>query len=57
MTPQEYLLIKDMLVRESLKEGIISQNFLDNTFKIDKERLTGVFDFLASENMIVAKTL
>ena len=46
-----------MLIRESLKEGIITKNYLENTFKIDKERLTGVFDFLASENIIVAKTL
>lgn len=57
MTPHEYLLIKDMLVRESLKEGIITKNFLENTFKIEKERLIGVFDFLASENIILAKTM
>ena len=43
-----------MLIRESLKEGIISKSFLDNSFKIgntfyiEKERLVGVFDFLVS---------
>jgi hypothetical protein len=30
----DYLLIKDMLIRESIKEGIISKSFLDNSFKI-----------------------
>jgi len=34
MSCNEYLLIKDMLIRESIKEGIISKSFLDNSFKI-----------------------
>lgn len=69
MSPQEYLLLKEFLIRESMKTGFISRDFVDNNikigkthhkydyllFKLEKERISGVFDFLVSNNTIIEK--
>ncbi len=36
ITPHEYLLIKDVLVRECIKEGFITRNFAEETFNLGK---------------------
>lgn len=51
----EYLFIKEVLVRESISQGFQSRSFAENAFKIDKERLMGVFDFLVSHDIILEK--
>jgi len=51
----EYLFIKEVLVRESISQGFLSRSFAENAFKIDKERLMGVFDFLVSHEIILER--
>jgi len=51
----EYLFIKEVLVRESISQGFLSRNFAEQAFKIDKDRLMGVFDFLVSHDIILEK--
>eukprot|EP01016_Furgasonia_blochmanni_P016095 TRINITY_DN1912_c0_g2_i11.p2 TRINITY_DN1912_c0_g2~~TRINITY_DN1912_c0_g2_i11.p2 ORF type:complete len:237 (+),score=91.62 TRINITY_DN1912_c0_g2_i11:79-711(+) len=56
LTPHEYLLIKDVLVRECVKEGFVTRNFAESVFMLDKERMMGVFDFLVTSNMVIEKS-
>lgn len=73
-------MIKDFLIRESVKQGYVSKEIGENNikigafyfyyleyffwkkiskilnlFNIDKERMSGVFDFLVTNNLIVEK--
>lgn len=34
ISPQEYILIKEFLIRESMKTGFITRDFADNNIKI-----------------------
>lgn len=52
---REYLLIKEILVRESILQGFISRSFLEHTIKIDKEKSLRVFDFLVEHDLIIQK--
>jgi len=36
ITPHEFLLIKDLLVRECLKEGYLTRDFVDASIKLGK---------------------
>lgn len=40
LTAYEYLLIKDMLIRECVKEGLLSRDFVTETFKIGTKPLS-----------------
>ena len=54
LSSHEYLIIKDLLIRESVKEGFVTKNFAENQIKLDKDRISGVFDFLVSRNLIIS---
>lgn len=43
------------MVREAVKEGFIKKDFAENMMKLDKERITGVFDFLVVNSYIMEK--
>lgn len=55
LTEQEYLILKEVLVRESVKNGIIKKDQALQNFKLDKERVTGVFDYLVVKGLIHEK--
>jgi transcriptional adapter 2-alpha len=55
ITPYDYILIKEVLVRECLKDGLLSKDIVNNIIKIDKERSTAIFDFLVSNRLICEK--
>jgi len=55
ITPYDYILVKEVLVRECLKEGLISKDVVNNMIKLDKERSSAIFDFLASNRLICEK--
>lgn len=47
--------MKEVLVREAVKEGFIKRDFAENTLKLDKDRVSGIFDFLVCNNYILEK--
>eukprot|EP01017_Pseudomicrothorax_dubius_P045764 TRINITY_DN7965_c0_g2_i2.p1 TRINITY_DN7965_c0_g2~~TRINITY_DN7965_c0_g2_i2.p1 ORF type:complete len:141 (+),score=33.46 TRINITY_DN7965_c0_g2_i2:96-518(+) len=51
----EYLLIKDILVRECVKEGFVHRDFVSTTFSLDKDRVFAIFDFLVTNKMILER--
>ncbi|CAD8067888.1 unnamed protein product [Paramecium primaurelia] len=55
LSEQEYLILKEVLVRESVKNGIIKKDQALQNFKLDKERVTGVFDYLVVKGLIHEK--
>jgi len=56
ITPHEFLLIKDLLVRECLKEGFLTRDFVDASIKLDfKDKANQVFDFLVTNKVISEK--
>jgi len=55
ITPYDYILVKEVLVRECLKEGLISKDVVNNMIKLDKDRSSAIFDFLASNRLICEK--
>ncbi|CAD8064801.1 unnamed protein product [Paramecium sonneborni] len=52
LSEQEYLILKEVLVRESVKNGMINKDQAVQNFQIDKERLIGVFDYLIIKGLI-----
>lgn len=42
-------------MRESVKQGYLKKDQAVGTFKIDKERVSGVFDFLVTKGLISGK--
>lgn len=44
-----------MLVREAVKENFIRKDYAEHTLKLDKDRVTGIFDFLVTQNYIMEK--
>ena len=55
MTPSQYIVVKETLLRESLKNGFIKKDGLDNIFKVDKDKISGVFDFLVKNGEVLTK--
>ncbi len=51
----QYIIIKQTLIRECIKEGFMRKQELENIFKIQKEKVNGVFDFLVSNHLIMSK--
>lgn len=47
--------MKETLIRESLKNGFIKKDNFENVFKIDKEKISGVFDFLVKNGTVLPK--
>lgn len=58
LKPHEYLMIKEILVRESISQGVLARDSLNNIFdpkKIEKVKLNEVFDFLVSNDLVLEK--
>ncbi|EGR31009.1 hypothetical protein IMG5_119510 [Ichthyophthirius multifiliis] len=72
ISPYEYLVMKEVLVREAVKENFIKKDFAENKLKLglfqlqykqlyniyflkDKDRATGIFDFLVANKYILEK--
>lgn len=55
ISPYEYIVIKEVLVREAVKENFIKKEEMGNSLKLDKDRLTGIFDFLVTHNYIMER--
>jgi transcriptional adapter 2-alpha len=62
--PIEFIAIKEVLIRESVREGFLKKEQAENIIKLgkwkkiylkDKDRLSGVFDFLVLHNYILEK--
>ena len=53
--PSQYIVIKETLLRESLKQGFIRKEGLDGIFKVDKEKIGGIFDFLVQNGVVMTK--
>lgn len=52
---REYLLIKEILVRESILQGYITRGFVEQCVKIEKDKTLRVFDFLVEHDLIIQK--
>ena len=58
MKPHEYLMIKEVLVRESIAQGVLSRDSLNNIFdpkRTEKSKLNEVFDFLVAHDLVLEK--
>lgn len=58
LKPHEYLLIKEILVRESISQGFLSRDFVSQTFdskRTEKHKIMDVFDFLVSHDLILER--
>ena len=55
MNFQEYLLVKEILVRESIIQGKLSRVNAEQMIKLEKEKVVGIFDFLVMNDMIIQK--
>lgn len=58
LKPHEYLLLKEVLIRESVSQGFLSREFVSQAFdsrRTDKHKVLDVFDFLASHELLMEK--
>ncbi|KAL4486176.1 hypothetical protein ABPG72_012229 [Tetrahymena utriculariae] len=55
ISPYEYLVMKEVLVRQAIQEGFIKIEYAQHKLKLDKDRVTGIFDFLVAHKYILEK--
>lgn len=58
LKPHEYLLIKEILVRESVSQGFISREFVNQIFdskRTEKHKILDVFDFLVTHDLVLER--
>jgi transcriptional adapter 2-alpha len=48
------MMIKETIIRESVKQGVIERDETAKIFKIERNIVDGVFDFLVEKDEIVA---
>lgn len=48
------MIIKETIIRESVKQGIIERDETAKIFRIDRTIVDGVFDFLVEKEEIIA---
>lgn len=53
ISPQEYLVLKEVLVRESVRQGFLKKDQALANFKLDKERVSSIYDFLVQQEKII----
>jgi transcriptional adapter 2-alpha len=51
---KQYMMIKETIIRESVKQGVIERDETAKIFKIERNIVDGVFDFLVEKDEIVA---
>ena len=49
------MVIKETLLREAVKTGLLGKDEVTKFFKVDRNKVEGVFDFLVEKQDIVAK--
>ena len=49
----EYLLLKEILIREFVEEGKVSRNKIKSVIQLDPKTLDSVFDFMDKNNLII----
>lgn len=58
LKPHEYLLIKEILVRESVSQGFLSKDYVNQVFdskRTDKRKILDVFDFLVTHDLVLER--
>ena len=55
MSPLELLIIKQTLVRESIKEGIIELDCVSRMFKVGRQAIERVIDFLVKNEELLGQ--
>jgi len=52
----DYLLIKELLIRESATQGLITKDFASKSItNVDKDKIENIFDFLVTNELIVER--
>eukprot|EP00828_Plagiopyla_frontata_P047127 TRINITY_DN862_c0_g1_i15.p1 TRINITY_DN862_c0_g1~~TRINITY_DN862_c0_g1_i15.p1 ORF type:complete len:114 (+),score=45.93 TRINITY_DN862_c0_g1_i15:109-450(+) len=51
----DYILIRDVIIREAAKQAFISKEYIENLIKIDKVKLAAIFDYLLQHHDILEK--
>jgi transcriptional adapter 2-alpha len=58
LKPHEYLLIKEILVRESVSQGFLSKEYVNQVFdskRTEKHKIMEVFDFLVTHDLVLER--
>lgn len=55
MTFKQYMLMKETILRESVRLGIISRDETTQLFKVDRTISEAVFDFLVHQEDIIMR--
>lgn len=55
MTFKQYMLMKETILRESVRLGIISRDETTQMFKVDRSISEAVFDFLVKQEDIIMR--
>lgn len=53
---KQYMMIKETIIRESVKQGIIKKDEAAKIFVIDRTIVDGVFDFLVEKEEIISSS-
>jgi transcriptional adapter 2-alpha len=54
--PRQYMLIKETLLRESVRLGIVDREESLRIFKIDRPICEAIFDFMVEQEEIIKRT-
>ena len=54
ITARQYLLIKETILRETVRQGIIEREWTVKMFKIERSVIDGIFDFMIERKEITA---
>ena len=55
LSQRNYTNVKDAIIRESVKQGIIERDSLSEAYRIDREAIDSIFDFLVEKEDIILK--
>lgn len=56
MTYRQYMMAKETIIRESVKQGFLSKDEVSKLFKIERVVADGIFDYLVEKEDIIEKT-
>lgn len=55
ITPKNYLNIKEKIIRESIKQGILERDTVSKLFKIERKAIDSIFDFLVEKEDVISR--
>lgn len=55
MTFKQYMMIKETIIRESVRQGTLEKDQTSKLFRVDKPTVDGIFDFLVEREDVIAK--